>query len=101
LSDHWFLLETHSEHILLRLLRRIREANAASPRAHDVATEKGDEDLKEATPLLTAEKVSVIYVQRAEHGSTQFVPLGIDASGDFRDVWPEGFFDERIRELYS
>jgi hypothetical protein len=100
-SDHWFLLETHSEHILLRLLRRVRESTAASLRADAVAIKKeGDDKLSKPVPVLTPDNVSVIYVQRAEDGSTQFLPLRIDATGEFRDLWPEGFFDERLRELY-
>ncbi|MDI3289761.1 DUF3696 domain-containing protein [Polyangium sp. 15x6] len=90
-SDHWFLLETHSEHLMLRLMRRIRgssEADAGS-------TEDGEERLR-----LPPHHVGVIYVQRDDDGAVRFVPLELDSSGEFRDVWPEGFFDERLRELY-
>ncbi len=88
-SDHWFLLETHSEHLLLRLLRRIREAGAA-----EVPKDQ------EERPRLSPHHVGVIYVQREEDGAVRFVPLAIDDKGEFLDVWPEGFFDERLRELY-
>jgi hypothetical protein len=150
-SDHWFLLETHSEHILLRLLRRIRKSSeeqatrtsdggagrrgvgiqATGPRrgaAASMAREGGrgasaergrgaappkrrgaglhapeddeDEGSQKPSPVLTPDKVSVIYVQRGADGSTQFIPLRIDERGEFLDVWPEGFFDERLSEVF-
>ena len=40
-SDHQFLLETHSEHILLRLLRRIREGQVASQAEDEQTSRKG------------------------------------------------------------
>lgn len=114
-SDHWFLLETHSEHILLRLLRRIREQSArpvrgggmervrgrvpGSPRGQLTGdTTEDDADAEGPVPF-TPERISVIYVQRGEDGTTRFVPLRIDETGEFLDVWPEGFFDERREEL--
>lgn len=77
------LLETHSEHLMLRLLRRIREV--------------GDEE--SGAQRLSKDSVSVIYVQPTTEG-TQFKRLHIDEAGDFLDEWPEGFFDERDRELF-
>ena len=78
------LIETHSEHLLLRLLRRIRETTEATPRAH-------------ARPL-RPDQVSVIYVERTEQG-VQLSQLRIDESGEFIDRWPKGFFEERVDEI--
>jgi hypothetical protein len=78
------ILETHSEHVMLRLLRRIREEP-------DIGDKQAQRLRKEA--------VSVIYVQSSLEG-TQFKQLRIDDSGDFLDEWPQGFFDERDRELF-
>jgi hypothetical protein len=77
------LLETHSEHLMLRLLRRIREVD----------------DEKIEAQHLNKESVSVIYVQPTSDG-TKFKRLYIDDAGDFVDEWPQGFFDERDRELF-
>ncbi len=77
------LLETHSEHLMLRLLRRIRDSYAESSDAGGL----GKDD------------VSVQYVQPSPDG-TEFKRLRIDTDGDFIDEWPNGFFDERDEELF-
>lgn len=80
-----FLLETHSEHIMLRLLRRIRE------------TSEGELDV--TAHQLQPSQVQVIYVDH-EQGATIITPLRVDETGEFIDRWPKGFFDERAEELF-
>jgi hypothetical protein len=91
-----FLLETHSEHLLLRLLRRIRE------------TKEGE--LPQGHPGLKPEQLSVVYVEPGDeqarvegHQSPPAVRLRhlrIDETGEFMDRWPKGFFEERAEELF-
>ena len=81
-----FVIETHSEHLLLRLLRRIRSSEASDS---DALPEQA----------LRKEDVSVQYVQPSPKG-TRFSRLRIDSDGDFVDEWPNGFFDERDEELF-
>ena len=69
-----FIIETHSEHLVLRLQRRVYE--------------------KKIKP----EDVSVIYVSRGPEGA-EARRLHLDEEGDFIDEWPDGFFPERLREL--
>jgi predicted ATPase len=69
-----FLIETHSEHLVLRLQRLIRDG------------------------VLKPEDVSIIYVSRGSEGS-RVQRLALDSEGDFIDEWPGGFFPERLREL--
>ena len=72
-----FLIETHSEHLMLRLLRRVREEdNPVQPDDISVVclTRRGSE--------VTAERVRVTE------------------DGDFDHDWPEGFFEERDSELF-
>ena len=69
-----FIVETHSEHLILRLQRLVRK--------------------KEIKP----EDVSVIYVSRRPEGA-KAEHLRLDEDGDFIDDWPNGFFPERLREL--
>ena len=71
---HQFLIETHSEHLVLRMQKLIRDGK------------------------LRPEQVSVIYVSRGPKGSTA-ERLMLDKNGDFIDDWPKGFFTERLREL--
>lgn len=68
-----FILETHSEHLILRLLRRVREGT------------------------LSADDISVLYVQPAGTGS-QVLQIRVDEDGDFIDRWPGGFFEESFLE---
>lgn len=76
-----FLVETHSEHLMLRLLRRIREAS-------------DDESAR-----LRPSTVAVWTLHRTEGGVTA-KRVGIDAEGEFTESWPEGFFRERGEELF-
>ncbi|MYA70749.1 AAA family ATPase [Candidatus Poribacteria bacterium] len=69
-----FIIETHSEHLILRLQRLVRK--------------------KEIKP----EDISVIYVSRRPEGA-KAERLHLDEAGDFIDEWPNGFFLERLREL--
>lgn len=69
-----FIIETHSEHLILRLQRLVYE--------------------KKIKP----EDVSVIYVSRGPEGA-KAERLHLDEEGDFIDEWPNGFFLERLREL--
>lgn len=80
-----FLIETHSEHLVMRLQRRIRETSAG-----DLPPEQ--------TPLSEAE-VNIIYLDRDEAGTLRAVEVGLDANGKFTDRWPRGFFPERMREV--
>jgi hypothetical protein len=72
------IVETHSEHLLLRLQRRIREGT------------------------LSPDDVSVVYIDLQE-GDTEAraLQLRMDAKGYFLDEWPQGFFDERLDELFG
>ncbi|MCC6127480.1 MAG: AAA family ATPase [Pirellulales bacterium] len=79
------LVETHSEHMLLRLLRRIRETH--------------DNELPPGHPGLSKEQVSVVCLEK-EGGSVRAYPLRIDDTGEFVDRWPKGFFEERAEELF-
>lgn len=78
------LIETHSEHLILRLLRRIRE--------------KTENELPADAPAFSADQLSVIYVENTPEG-VRIRSLRVDELGEFRDRWPKGFFAERMEEL--
>lgn len=71
-----FILETHSEHLILRLMRRIRERK------------------------VSPDDVAVIFVDPQSQGS-RFIELRIDEEGDFIDEWPGGFFEESFHEKFA
>ncbi|MBE0435782.1 MAG: DUF3696 domain-containing protein, partial [Methylomicrobium sp.] len=82
-----FVVESHSEHFLLRLLRRIRETHKS--------------DIRHKLFGLSANQVSVLYVDKLEDGSSKLFPLRISPDGEFIDRWPHGFFTERDGELFD
>ena len=84
-SQKSLLIETHSEHIILRILRRIRETT--------------ENELPPGATGLKPEDLSVIYVDKTEEG-VQLRNLRVDEEGEFIDRWPKGFFDERTDELF-
>jgi len=71
-----FILETHSEHLILRLMRRIREGK------------------------ISPDDIGVIFVEPLARGS-RFIELNIDEEGDFIDEWPGGFFEESFHEKFG
>ncbi|MEY4749067.1 MAG: hypothetical protein RIQ60_1281 [Pseudomonadota bacterium] len=84
---HFSIIETHSEHVLLRILRRIRETSAGKVQDRELACQP--------------EAVAVLYFDPQEDGSTQVHQLRVTRGGDFMDRWPAGFFEERSRELFD
>jgi hypothetical protein len=70
------LVETHSEHIMLRLLRRIRE------------TSEGE--VPPGASKLSPNDVAAIYVESDVDG-VSFRPLRLSSDGDFIDRWPAVF----------
>ena len=79
---HSYLIETHSEHIILRLLRRVREC-------HESGESLG----------LTPDQISITYLIPSPEGVV-VQRLDVTSDGDFEQRWPGGFFDERDAELF-
>jgi predicted ATPase len=79
-----FLLETHSEHLILRILRRVRET-----------TEKR---LPQGMEPIKPEDITVVYVEPTSNGSI-IKQLTVTPDGDFAEPWPGGFFAERFEDL--
>ena len=71
-----FIVETHSQHLILRIQKLI-----------------SNKEIK-------ASDVCVLYVDKDSSGS-QCLELRLDESGDFIDEWPDGFFEEGYKELFS
>ena len=74
-KNNMFIIETHSENLLLRLKKLVK-------------TKKIDKD-----------DISIIYVDKNELGSI-CCPIRLDECGDFLDKWPKGFFEESFEELF-
>ncbi len=80
------IIETHSEHLILRILRRIRE------------TSEGD--LQAGAISAFPDQVAVFFLDQSEYG-TRVNRLRINEEGEFIDDWPHGFFEERAEELFG
>jgi len=80
-----FLIETHSEHLVMRLQRRVREQLAGE------------------TPLgmesFNPKDVSFIYLGRDSTGCVTASQIGLTPQGKFDAPWPNGFFAERATEV--
>lgn len=91
-NQNTFLLETHSEHLILRILRRIRETTEGDfsdwPDALKNACRDG----------ICPEDVAILYVEPGDEGA-RVVELPVDRNGEFTCDWPGGFFEERLKEL--
>ena len=77
-AKQW-IVETHSELLVLRLQRRVRER------------------------LIKPSDISVLYVDAkpSTTGGSQIRQLRLDDQGDFIDPWPDGFFEEGFGELMA
>jgi hypothetical protein len=84
-QENTFVLETHSEHLMLRILRRIRE------------TTEGELP-PGAIPVRPAD-VAAVYADPSPEG-TQLIEIPIREDGEFAEKWPKGFFAERSEELF-
>ena len=71
-----WIVETHSELLTRRIQRRIREGK------------------------VNPKEISVLYVDPDKDGDgSSIVPLKLDQDGRFLDEWPDGFFDDGMKEL--
>ena len=73
-NNQW-IVETHSELIVQRIQRRIREG------------------------VISNNDVSVLYVDPVRRSASVIRELRLDSNGEFLDEWPSGFFEESFEEL--
>lgn len=95
------ILETHSEHLILRLQRRLRHAHRYRQQRDQPEDDSAFSPVEApiAGPLAEVEssQIAVLYVVPRATGSEVCV-LELDEKGAFLTRWPSGFFDERSRE---
>jgi len=85
-NGNTFIIETHSEHLLFRIMRAIRE------------TYQGKRGKKGQKPALTPDDVSIVFVEKGDQGSrTRSISLGKD--GTLLDPWPDDFFELALKEF--
>ncbi len=75
-SGRQIIVETHSEHLVNRLRRRVAEDDANN----------------------TAELVRIVFAERDAEGHTTFRPSDINPLGGLSQDWPDGFLDLGARD---
>jgi predicted ATPase len=78
-----FLIETHSEHLILRLRKRIRQTT--------------DNELPEGFKPVKYDDISIVYFEPSSEGVIAR-RIKLDEDGEFTSKWPQGFFSERREE---
>jgi hypothetical protein len=73
-NERQIILETHSENILLRLQRLVREGT------------------------LPHDRLSILYVGSREQSGSWLQPIRLGSDGEMLDEWPDGFFEERLAD---
>jgi predicted ATPase len=79
------LIETHSEHFVLRILKRLRDSFA--------------DELFHSSLTVYPKDLAILYFQPDVDKSNIF-QIRVTESGGFIDKWPDGFFDERDEDLW-
>lgn len=80
-----FLLESHSEHLLLRIMRRMRETY--------------EDKLPYRMPRVTPDDVCVLFVDTVD-GKSVVREMPLNERGELINTWPGGFFEEDFDELF-
>jgi hypothetical protein len=80
-----FLVETHSEHLVMRIQRRLREQFTG--------------EAANTVPEFQAEDISFIFFSRNDSGRVVAAQIGLTPEGKFDAPWPNGFFHERTVEV--
>jgi hypothetical protein len=80
-----FLIETHSEALLLRMMKRIRQTQ--------------DGELPEGVPHANRDDVAVYLIQNEGRG-VAVMQMRMNERGEFIKPWPKGLFEESLRETF-
>ena len=84
-QERTIIVETHSENLLLRLLRRIRESN---------------KNLQPDGLNIRTNDVAIYFFQHSE-GYTKATRIDVDVNGDFIQPWPDDFFEIDFYERFA
>jgi AAA15 family ATPase/GTPase len=71
-----FIVESHSEGLMLRIQRRIREG------------------------VIDPADVGVLYVHPEDSGFSSIFEIGLEDDGFFDREWPQGFFEDRFSDIF-
>ena len=82
-----FLIETHSEHLLLRFMKRMRQTY--------------DGTLGNGNPRVRPEDIAVYFVEIDPDGTETLIrEMPLNERGELVKAWPGGFFEEDLHEIF-
>ena len=82
-----FLIETHSEHLLLRFMKRMRQTYNGT--------------LGNGTPRMRLEDIAVYFVEIEPDGTETLIrEMPLNERGELVKAWPGGFFEEDLHEIF-
>lgn len=85
-TNRTMLIETHSEHLLLRIMRRMRETF--------------EDRIEENRFPVTPDDIAVLFVEW--HDSQTIIrEMPVNERGELVKAWPGGFFEEDIEEVFA
>jgi hypothetical protein len=88
------IVETHSEHLVLRLLKRVRQSTGTvGSDQHSMVSQTHSKTIK-------AEDIAIYYFNPVGD-RTEIKRIRISDAGEFIDRWPNGFFAERSSEIFD
>jgi len=83
-DERVFLVETHSEHLLLRIMKRLRQTY--------------EDTVEDPELTVSPEHVSVLFVETYE-GRSIYREMPLNERGELIKAWPGGFFEEDLDEM--
>jgi hypothetical protein len=86
-KDNLHIIETHSEYLALRILRRIRETTARRDNQKNL--------------MFHPDELAIFYFDPEVVGGTHVKQIRVSDGGEFIDRWPKGFFAERASEVFD
>lgn len=82
------IIETHSECLIHRLKRRIRESTK-------------DRECGQTNAELNPYHIAIYYFRTMEHGQVIVDKINLDDQGEFIEPWPDDFFDLDFNERFA
>lgn len=88
------VIETHSENLIIRILRRVKEEYNKSIKAAVDSPE-------ELSKALAGSDLRFYYFDPISDNETKVHSLNVSPSGAFYEPWPDGFFEEKENDFRS
>ena len=96
IDENQWIIETHSENILFRIQKNIREGKLSPEDARCFYIDKLDEDKERILEDSSEDSAEII-----KKGTVMVTTIGFNEDGSLDKEFPEGFFDVGLKEMLS